>query len=213
MTHLSNQKKLFVLSLLFIVLFGLAYFYMKREVDNDREIKIDGVYVSKPTAIQNFQLTDNHGQSFDKAKMRGKWTMLFFGFTNCGMVCPTTMSELNKMYGKLSKELPNKELPQVVLISVDPQRDTVEKINAYVNAFNPHFIGLRGDESQIANLKKELHIVSAKMQTGDGKNGHYTINHSAEIMLFNPDAKLQAFLSYPHQADQLVLDYKNILGA
>ena len=112
----------------------------------------------------------------------------------------------------LEKDLPQDQLPQVVLVSVDPERDTTQRINEYVKAFNPHFIGARGDMAATTALEKQLHIISVKMLAdGQGKN-HYTINHSAEIMLFNPSAKLQAFLSYPHQAEQMANDYKLIIG-
>ena len=123
------------------------------------------------------------------------------------------MAALNQMYQALQRELPDNKLPQVVLVSVDPERDTVEKMNEYVTAYNSHFIGVRAEIAETIALEKQLHIAVAKMQAdGQGKN-HYMINHSAEIMLFNPDAKLQAYLSYPHQAAQMIKDYKLILNA
>jgi protein SCO1/2 len=139
--------------------------------------------------------------------------MMFFGFTNCGMVCPTTMAALNDMYKNLEQELPQDHLPAVVMVSVDPDRDTVARMNEYVTAFNSHFVGARAEMPQIETLQKELHLVAVKMQAdGDAKN-QYTINHSAEIMLFNPEGKLQAFMSYPHKADQMAKDYKAVLMA
>ena len=169
--------------------------------------QIDGVLLPEAIQIKNFHLTNNQGKAFTKDNLKNHWTMLFFGFTNCGMVCPTTMSELNKMYQILEKELPRDQLPQIVLISVDPERDSISRINDYVTAFNPHFIGARGN---IETLEKELHIIAVKMQVEGEEKNNYTINHSAEIMLMNPDAKLQAFMSYPHKADQMVKDYKLI---
>src|SRR3990167_3203393 len=153
--------------------------------------QIDGILLPQAIEIKNFHLTNNQGKAYTKDNLKNHWTMLFFGFTNCGMVCPTTMSELNKMYQILEKELPRDQLPQVVLISVDPERDSISRINEYVTAFNPH-------------------IIAVKMQVEGKEKNNYTINHSAEIMLMNPDAKLQAFMSYPHKADQMVKDYKLI---
>ena len=190
--------------IMLVIALGAASLGLSKEMD----IKIDGLYLTEPMPITNFSLVNNNGKSFSKENMKGHWTMLFFGFTHCPMVCPTTMTELNKMYNVLQKELPSDKLPQVVLISVDSERDTVEQLNKYVKSFNPNFLGARGD---IKPLKDELHVYVEKMQTeGEGKN-HYTVNHSAEIMVFNPDAKLQAFLSYPHHAEQMVKDYKLII--
>ncbi len=168
----------------------------------------EGVYLSQPrTDIINFTLTDNHGKPFTRDNLKGHWTMMFFGFTNCGMVCPTTLAALRDMYHTLQKKLPADQLPQVVMVSVDPARDSVARMNDYVNSFDSHFIGARADITETVKLEKNLHIAAAKIES----NGHYTINHSAEILLFNPLGQLQAFLSYPHHAPQMVKDYQDIL--
>jgi protein SCO1 len=177
------------------------------------EVKIDGMFLATAQDISDFQLIDNKGKPFTKENLKGHWTMVFFGFTNCGYVCPTTLSALNKMYQTLQAELPVDQMPQVVMISVDPERDTVKRMNSYVTAFNPHFIGTRADESATDALEKQFHIAAAKIQVdGKGKD-HYTIDHTAEIILLNPDAKIQAFLSYPHLSAKMVKDYKLILMA
>lgn len=189
----------------------ILYFGVIRQTPHP--VKIEGIYLSHPQTISNFQLTDNKGKPFTKDNLKGHWNMVFFGFTNCGMVCPVTMAALNKMIHTLEKTLPANQLPQIVFISVDPERDTVQKMNDYVNSFNSHFIGLRGDMTETVRLEKELHIVAQKMQAdGKGKN-HYMINHSAEILLFNPNAELQAYFSYPHQPEQMVKDYQLVLEA
>jgi protein SCO1/2 len=190
----------------FIIVIALSVLSFAR-ADN---IKIDGLYLTEPTEIADFSLINNQGKTFNKESMKGRWTMLFFGFVHCPMVCPATMAELDKMYKVLQNELPKDKLPQVVLISVDPERDTVSQLNEYVKTFNPNFIGARGDLSATESLEKQLHILAVKMHT-ERKN--YTVNHSAEILLFNPDVKLQALLSYPHHAEQMIKDYKLIVGS
>lgn len=218
MTKPSTKCHMRLLGILLLIFSGIAgaviYFGIIQKLGKPvKNIKIDGIYLSEPTALSDFNLTDQLGKPFTKENMRGHWTMLFFGFTNCGMVCPTTMAELNKMYKILQRELPDSKLPLVVMVSVDPDRDTISRMKSYVTAFNPHFMGVRGEAEETDALQKQLHIVSVKMQAqGKGKD-HYTINHSAEIMLFNPDVELQAFLSFPHAADQMVADYKLILSA
>lgn len=210
----ASKKQTPMIAILFIAIVAISFGVIRYHglPSFARNVKIDGIYIPKPIDINNFQLTDNSGKSFTKENLKGHWTMLFFGFTNCGMVCPSTMAELKKMYVGLQKDLPNGELPQVVMVSVDPERDTVDRMNSYVASFNPHFIGAVGDEDQTDALKKQLHIVSGKLKLDGPWGNKYTINHSAEIMLFNPDAKLQAYLSYPHKADQMISDYKSILA-
>src|SRR5690606_19725195 len=100
-----------------------------------------------------------------------------------------------------------------VLVTVDPERDTVARMNEYVTAFNPNFVGVRGDQAKIDQFTQQLHITAMKMQAdGEGAN-HYMINHSAEILLINPEGKIQAYFSYPHEAKQMSSDYKAILTA
>ncbi len=184
-------------------------FLQRREVANN--VKIDGVFLAQTREIKDFNLMGSNGKPFTKANLSGHWTMLFFGFTNCGMVCPTTMAALGDMYKQLEKELPADQMPQIVMISVDPDRDSVNRMKDYVSSFNPHFIGARANINETVALEKQLHIAAAKMQAdGQGKN-QYTINHSAEVLLVNPKGQLQAYLSYPHEAQQMAKDYKLII--
>lgn len=215
MSRLANSGKhkklisIIVLVLAIVVSVEMYFGFLQRhEVANN--VKIDGVFLAQTRAINDFHLTASNGKPFTKENLNGHWTMMFFGFTNCGMVCPTTMAALNDMYKQLEKDLPANQLPQVVMVSVDPDRDSLARMKSYVTSFNPNFIGTRADIGETVALEKQLHIAAAKMQVdGQGKN-QYTINHSAEILLFNPKGQLQAYLSYPHQADQMVKDYKLI---
>lgn len=211
----KNHTRLVISILLLLVTLAaiVIYFGTVTKTTSVETVKIDGMYLPTPKEMMNFQLTDNTGKSYTQANLKGHWTMMFFGFTNCGMVCPTTMAALNDMYIMLKKDLPAERLPSVVMVSVDPDRDSVERMNEYVHAFNPVFIGARAEMPQIEALEKELHLVAVKMQADGKAKNQYTINHSAEIMVFNPEGELQAFLSYPHKADQMVQDYKAILAA
>lgn len=212
MTHYSTTKTLTITILLTALLaFVVIYFGMLKPFYQSKKITIDGVYLPTSQSINLFQLTDNHGHVFTQDDLKNHWSLLFFGFTNCGMVCPTTLSALNQMYKTLQTEIPDNQLPQVVFISVDPDRDSIKRINDYVTAFNPHFIGARTDIQATIQLEKQFHIVAAKLQVdGEGKN-NYTINHSAEILVVNPKGQLQAYLSYPHTTAELVKDYKSLL--
>lgn len=170
----------------------------------------NGTLLSTPRVITPFHLVDNHGKSFTKASLKGRWTLMFFGFTNCGYVCPTTMAELSKMYQSLASQVPEREMPQVVLVSVDPKRDSVSRLNEYVTSFHKDFKGARGDAKDIENLTKQMSVVYIKLNSPKDKD-HYTINHSGAIMLMDPNGNLSAFFSTPHKAKEMVIDYKSIM--
>jgi len=214
---MRNRKKL-IISLVLLVAVISAYFIYVSISDKQpvtyipKEVKINGVFLGESKNIQDFQLTDHKGKPFSKDNLIGHWTMMFFGFTNCGYVCPTTMSELNKMYHQLKSELPSDKLPQIVLVTVDPERDSMSKMYNYINAFNADFIGARAELKETEALEKQLHITAVKIQADNKANDQYMINHSAEILLFNPKGQVQAYLSFPPKSDQLVNDYKTILA-
>jgi protein SCO1/2 len=211
---MNNVELLLIILLSTIIVTTLVIYFgiIRPQQEYAKQIKIDGTFLTTPQTINDFTLTDNHGNAFTKDNLKGHWTMLFFGFTNCGMVCPTTMDALNKMYKQMEQELPSNQLPQVTFVSVDPDRDTVEKINDYINSFNSHFVGARAEIADTIALEKQFHVVAAKLEVdGQGKN-QYTINHTAEILLINPNAQLQALLSYPHAPEQMVKDYKTIVS-
>jgi len=212
----KNHTKLIVILFCMMVIVSTLVIYYglidhHKKTVNVGAIKINGILLPQPNVIQNFAFTDHYGNTFTKDNLKGHWSFLFFGFTNCGYVCPTTMTVLNKMYKMLEKNLSSEKLPMVILVSVDPERDTVARMNDYINSFNPRFVGLRADSQLTDAFVKNMHVSAVKMQA-EGADDQYTINHSAEILLINPDAKVQAYFSYPHNADQMAKDYKLILG-
>ena len=219
MTNTTQQKshmKLILIILSIVMIFTATVFYliaMQKQVKKPtvQSVKIEGTLMPTAKDIADFHLTANNGKSFSKENMKGHWTMLFFGFTNCGYVCPTTLTELNKMYQILQKELPEQQLPQIVLVSVDPERDSVERMNDYIRAFNVDFIGARADSAETEALENQLHISAIKMPAESAQPNQYMVNHSAEIILFNPEAQIQAYFSFPHKGDRLAQDYKLIL--
>lgn len=205
MTQLSdgkNSKRLMTIIIIDIIVIAaiLIYFLIIRPYQPPT-VKIHGVYVDTPTTRVQFNLTDNKGHIINENSLKGHWTMIFFGFTNCPMICPTTLSTLNKFYTFVSQELPKAEQPQIMFVSVDPERDSKEKINEYLHQFNEYFIGARGNIREVNNLQKQLLL-----------NISTPSNHSTEIILINPDAKVQAYFQYPHQAERLVKEYLLILN-
>jgi len=211
---MSNKKLIFTIVAIIAVVATIEIYFgflQKNEVANN--VKVNGVFLAETKKINDFHLTDFNGKAFTSENLKGHWTMMFFGFTNCAMVCPTTMSALSGMYKELQKELPANQLPQVVMVSVDPDRDTQDRMKDYVTSFNSAFKGVRAEITETVALEKQLHIVAAKIEVDGQGTNQYTINHSAEILLFNPKGEVQAYLSYPHQAEQMAKDYRLIIKA
>lgn len=202
--------------LLLVSLVAISIFYLMRPKEEKivltQAVQINGTYLPKAIPLSDFHLTDNHGKPFSKENMKGHWTMMLFGFTHCGYVCPVTLSELNELYNNLGKTLSSKNIPHIVFVTVDPERDTVAKMNTYINSFNTNFIGVRGGADETEKLQNQLHIIAVKVKPAGQSDDQYGVDHSVEILLFNPDAELQAYMAYPHKAKQMEKDYYLILA-
>lgn len=158
--------------------------------------------------ISPFQLIDNQGHAFTEANLKNQWSMMFFGFTRCQTICPKTLAILNAAYEKIAAAKPS-SLPQIIFVSVDPERDTPAKVDQYVKAFNSHFRGATGDQKQLQKLTAQLHVMFAKVPTRN--NAHYDIDHSGTILIFNPQGKLYAVFTSPHDADNIAQDFQTMI--
>lgn len=170
--------------------------------------------MAKPLHLQDVHFTDQNGQAFDEANFKGHWTLVFFGFTYCPMLCPTTMAELNNAYQQWQKQAVT-PLPQVVFISIDPARDSQAALKTFVSAFNPHFFGLRTtNEASLAAFSRQLDASYEKIK-GSGKDkdakGVYTFTHTGDIAVLNPQGELVAMLTMPHLDKNIAADYQAIL--
>lgn len=175
------------------------------------------VLLPRPRAVEPFELIDHKAQRFNNDNLKGHWSVLFFGFTNCPDICPVTLSTLARSIEHLADpELASRI--KVYLVSVDPERDTPDKLNQYVNYFSPDFIGLTGQHKKIARLAGQVGIAFAKVPH-DGLDG-YTVDHSGQIIIFNPKGHFHAFLKSPHESTQiawflkvLITHFERTIGA
>lgn len=180
----------------------------KKSVDYSQ---LSGTFLKQPRALESFKLMSTDNQPFAADNLKGHWTYVFFGFTNCPQLCPTTMAELAKMTKSLNQQNV-KSIPQVLMISIDPERDSLAKMKSYVKAFDPSFVGAIGDKATVASLAKQLGVVYMKVQQkgSDIASSNYDIQHSGTIMVFNPQAKLVGFYTLPHDIKAMVSDYKKL---
>ncbi len=165
-----------------------------------------GTRLANPRSMQPFSLEATNGQAFNNDSLHGKWTLVFFGFTNCGYLCPTTLTELAKTYRILQQKNVS-PLPQIVFISVDPTRDDRLKIKKYVRAFDPSFLGARGSEKQVHQLAASLGVAYERVAPAKDSSQNYDIQHNGAVILFNPRGELEAFFTSPQQAALLAADY------
>ena len=157
-----------------------------------------------PQPLPAFQLTDHTGQHFGPEQLRGQWTLVFFGYTSCPDICPTTMMTLAGMVVELGKK--NVAAPQVVMVSVDPERDDAAALRRYVAYFNKDFIGVNGDEAQLLVFALNMGAMYSREELNE--DGGYEIAHSASIFLVDPEGRKFGLFSPPHipefMADNLV---------
>lgn len=150
------------------------------------------------------ELARDNGTNFRLSEMRGNVVLLFFGYTSCPDVCPTTLSELRNANEELGK---NADQVKVVFVTVDPERDTPEKIQKYVSIFNPDFIGLSGSTNELEPVWKDYGVYREIDTTTSSASG-YLVTHSARVYVIDPDGNLRLSYSYGTPTEDIVHDLK-----
>jgi protein SCO1/2 len=151
-------------------------------------------------------LTDHTGKTRTLADFKGKVVVVFFGFTQCPDVCPTTLVEMKAVKEKLAKD---GERVQVLFVTVDPERDSPELLAKYVPAFDPSFIGLYGDAEATARTAKEFKVFYKKVPGSSPTN--YSVDHTAALYIYDPSGRLRLFAKHAQGADALAHDIKLLL--
>jgi protein SCO1/2 len=162
-----------------------------------------GVF-SPPAAAPEFALRGSDGNALNLARYRGKVVLLAFGFTNCAEVCPVTLATLalaRKGLGTSAAET------QVVYITVDPERDSAERMKSYLRNFDPSFVGATGQPEALAGVRKNYGVVANRVSS----TGGYAVDHSSSVYLIDRDGKLRAMMPYGHAAADYVHDLQLLL--
>jgi protein SCO1/2 len=159
-----------------------------------------------PKPLTAFALTDHKNRVFDLASLKGKWSFLFFGFTHCPDICPTTLAVLARARDNIAKNTVGAEDIQFVFISVDPNRDTASKLGQYVNYFDTSFLGVTGNDAQIGNLAGQLGAAYQVAIKPGMEN--YPVYHSAAVFLLDPRARYHAVFTPPLDAEAISRRFK-----
>ena len=197
------RSKVLTIAACISVILGLliASMLIPRPMTEEQMQQIGLYRFDQPRELTEFTMIDHRGNEVGLSAFKGKWTLLFFGFTTCPDICPTTLGVLNEAVRDLDQP------PQVVMVTVDHERDTPERLKHYVPAFNPEFIGFAGSFDQTRRLAEQLNVAFSKIPVGEP--GTYLINHTASVILIGPEARYAGFIKGPHRAKhiQQVLQY------
>jgi protein SCO1/2 len=172
---------------------------------------IQGVVLSPARKIAVPALTKDNEKTFTLDDLTGQWHLLFFGYTHCPDICPATMGVVAQ--AKKTAEEAHQIFPEVIFISVDPERDTAEMLGKYVRYFDKDFIGVTGNKDLIKALALQMSVVF--MATPAKKNpaaSDYIVDHSSALLLLNPEGKLAAFLNPPHDPKTILKDFQTVVN-
>ncbi|OGV27660.1 MAG: hypothetical protein A3F18_07740 [Legionellales bacterium RIFCSPHIGHO2_12_FULL_37_14] len=207
-SEVMTKTNLTVAALVLGVSFMFGLFLFQHWHSNDTQEVSFATVLEPAREVSAFNLQGVDGRPFTQKDLQGKWTWLFFGFTSCPELCPTTMAKLAKSY-QLLKQGKKVDLPQVVMVSLDPKHDSLARLKYYVEAFHPNFYGATSTASVVKSLASEMGIAYAKIKLPQGQSTNaYTIEHSGAIMVVNPKGELQAFFNPPFSAENLAHDYR-----
>ena len=190
-----------------LALFALALLLVACDKVSNKPVAFNNVDMTGADYARDFALVDHTGKPRTLADFKGKVVFLFFGYTQCPDVCPTTMAEMAAVMQALG---PQAEQVQVLFVTVDPERDTQELLSQYVPAFHPSFIGLRGDTAATAAVAKEFKVFYAKSAGTTPDN--YSVDHTYGSYVFDRDGKIRLFVRHGKGPAPIIHDIKLLLN-
>ncbi len=177
---------------------ALAGFWLARELDGQAPQLTSGTWLAQPRSVSEFQLTDALGHPFSAHDLAGNPSLVFFGFTHCPDVCPTTLAKLAQV--KRTAKVPGL---RVLFVSVDPGRDTPAAVGTYAHAFDPDFVGLTGDPQSIEKVSAAFGVAALRV---DLPGGDYTMDHSAAVFLVDARGRIVGVFTPPFDTRRFVQD-------
>jgi protein SCO1/2 len=188
----------------------LAVLLLTAAVIFTRPYAYHGSVIQQPYPAPDFTLPHGQDGQFSLSGQRGRVVLIFFGYTHCPDVCPTTLATYKQIHDRLGKDA---ERVAFVFITVDPARDTPEVVARYAAAFNPAFTGLSGDEQQLASVWKDYGVYHKIVTPSNGSSdrGVYTVEHSSQTYLVAPDGSLFLTYSYGAPVDDILQDLRQLL--
>lgn len=191
----------------FGAIFGGMYVY-RMQTTVDPPADVPGLLWPNPVQITDFAITASSNESFDLERIMGKWTLWYFGYTNCPDACPlamTTMAGVEKSLRALGDMTDN---VQFVFVSLDPARDSLEHLGTYVGFFNPAFIAATGTEKTLPELIRQFGVLRS-LQAPD-EDGNYFVDHTTAFLLTDPQARFVGIFQQPHGIEEITQQFRSI---
>ena len=164
------------------------------------------VLLPQNRSLPALKLVDQDGKEVAVDQLKGDWKLLFFGYTFCPDICPTTLAQLRQLNGLLPAE--TRSQLQILMVSLDPHRDTPEKLKQYLGFFDPAYLGLTGP---LADIQKLANAVSIPFIPGDTSKENYTVDHSGNLVLLGPDGRQRGFIRAPLNNEKLKAQLPTVL--
>lgn len=167
-----------------------------------------GVLRPEPKGLTQFSLIDQEGRPFELERFSGNWSLVFFGYTFCPDICPTTMATLVSVFSQLAAQQVEMDRLQVFFVSVDPARDTPEVLRGYMHYFGKNFTGVTGEKVQLDNFARQFgagYLIEPERAPGE-----YLVSHTSSIFLVGPNRRLLAHFSPPHDSTTIAEQFRQI---
>jgi protein SCO1/2 len=164
----------------------------------------------EPRVLADFDLVDQDGAQFTLRQLQGKWSLLFFGFTHCPDVCPSALYDLHQVNQAVTDSDADEASYQFIFVSVDPERDSPQRLRDYVAYFDPEFRAATGSPEQLAALARQIGV-AYRIEPHEPGSERYLVDHSASIMLTDPEGRLHGVFPAPHDAGHIAQDLAAIL--
>ena len=204
---MSKRNIIFILLILFSITGIFTYFQSLPSLLEKKPSLITGKILVRPMEIDNFELIDQNNEVFNKKSLEGGWTVLFFGYTNCPDVCPTTIYKLAEIKNGIKEDLPSANF-NTVLVTLDPDRDSTERLDEYIGYFDETMLGVTGTYENIQSFTSSLSVFYQRINKEEG----YDFNHTASIFVFDKDGSLFATMSPANTVGELESDFFTILN-
>ena len=189
------QKTVFVLIALVALVLGLTVNKVlngQRQADPTRLLDAGIVLLPQPRTVPAISLTDQDGKPLAMNELKDKWSLLFFGYTFCPDICPTTLAQMRELKGLLPEAA--RDRVRIVMVSVDPNRDTPQQLKQYLGYFDPAFLGATGE---LGSIQKLANAVSIPFIPADTSKENYTVDHSGNLVVIGPDGTQRGFIRAP----------------
>ena len=204
---MSKRNIIFILFILFGISGLFTYFQSLPSLLEKKPTLATGKILARPMEIDQFELIDQNNAVFNNKSLEGGWTVVFFGYTNCPDVCPTTIYKLAEIKNGIKEDLPSANF-NTVLVTLDPDRDSAERLDEYIGYFDETMLGVTGTYENIQSFTSSLSVFYQRINKEEG----YDFNHTASIFVFDKDGSLFATMSPANTVEEIESDFFTILN-